>query len=70
MAAHCRSQQVGAKLLKRAAALARDSGWKRVELCTPPLPAFERTVAFYEQNGFEITGGRKMKQVVQVAAPE
>ncbi|HKI50699.1 MAG TPA: GNAT family N-acetyltransferase [Geothermobacteraceae bacterium] len=59
-----RSQQVGATLLERAVIEAGRLGWKRLELCTPPLPGFERTLSFYTDNGFEITGGRKMKRLV------
>lgn len=60
-----RSQNVGSTLLKNATEHARSLGWKRLELCTPPLPEFERTINFYEENGFEVTGGRKMKYVVK-----
>lgn len=60
-----RSRALGRELLARARNEARNRGWKRLELCTPPLPAFERTVAFYEDNGFEVTGGRKMRCALQ-----
>jgi len=56
-----RSQKAGSALLNKVAKLAKSRGWKRLELCTPPLPEFERTIRFYEENGFEVTGGRKMK---------
>jgi len=59
-----RSQQVGADLLRELKAFARARNWKRLELCTPPVPEFERTVAFYRANGFDITGGYKMKCVL------
>jgi len=59
-----RSQKVGTLLLERTVAMAGTLGWKRLELCTPPLPEFEETLAFYEQNGFEVTGGRKMKRTL------
>lgn len=59
-----RSQHVGASLLQAAARLAHERGWHRLEVCTPPLPEFERSLAFYQRNGFEITGGRKLKLVV------
>jgi len=36
-------------------------GWKRLEVTTPPLPQFDNTLAFYEREGFAITGGRKLK---------
>lgn len=57
-----RSQEVGARLVEACVAHARAAGWKRLELTTPPLPEFARTVGFYKDNGFEATGGRKMKR--------
>ena len=56
-----RSQNVGKELIKEIVNFAKSEKWKRLELCTPPLPEFDRTVAFYQANGFEITGGHKMK---------
>lgn len=56
-----RSREVGSYLLKEIVKFAKEKGWKRLELCTPPIPEFNRTVAFYQSNGFEITGGYKMK---------
>jgi len=62
-----RSRNVGAELLERAVEHARTLGWKRLELCTPPLPEFARALSFYEKHGFEVTGGRKMKVVLPSA---
>jgi GNAT superfamily N-acetyltransferase len=59
-----RSGGVGKALLDAAAAHGRAQGWTRLELCTPPLPEFDRALAFYEREGFEVTGGRKMKRVL------
>ena len=56
-----RSQDVGKELIKEIVKFAKNEKWKRLELCTPPLPVFDRTVAFYLANGFEVTGGHKMK---------
>ncbi|NEX22161.1 GNAT family N-acetyltransferase [Thiorhodococcus mannitoliphagus] len=56
-----RSRQVGRELLSRAKALARTRDWTRLEVTTPPLPAFDRTLTFYEREGFVISGGRKLK---------
>ncbi len=36
-------------------------GWTRLEVTTPPLPQFDRALAFYEREGFSISGGRKLK---------
>lgn len=60
-----RSQGIGELLLQHARAFALSRGWKRLEVTTPPLPQFERTLAFYESNGFEISGGRKLKSAVR-----
>ncbi len=56
-----RSKGIGGKLVKTAMDHARKQGWKRLEVCTPPLPQFAGTVQFYERQRFEVTGGRKMK---------
>lgn len=56
-----RSRKVGATLLSEAKQVARSRGWTRLEVTTPPLPQFDRALAFYERQGFSISGGRKMK---------
>jgi hypothetical protein len=38
-----------------------ERGWTRLEVTTPPLPQFDRTLTFYQRDGFAITGGRKLK---------
>lgn len=59
-----RSAKVGEKLLDAVAEHAKTQGWKRLELCTPPVPEFDRTVSFYQNNRFEISGGYKMKRLI------
>lgn len=59
--ADARSKGVGARLLAEVKQFAKTKGWRRLEVTTPPLPQFERTKAFYERQGFVISGGRKMK---------
>lgn len=56
-----RSSGVGAALLEEARRLGQSRGWRRLEVTTPPLPQFDRTLAFYQQQGFSISGGRKLK---------
>jgi GNAT superfamily N-acetyltransferase len=56
-----RSCNVGTALVAEAARMSRARGWTRLEVTTPPLPQFDRTLAFYERQGFSISGGRKMK---------
>ena len=56
-----RSQGVGTALLMETKRIGRLKGWRRLEVTTPPLPQFERTLAFYQQEGFSLSGGRKLK---------
>jgi GNAT superfamily N-acetyltransferase len=59
-----RSGSIGQHLLARAKAFATMRGWKRLEVATPPLPEFDRTLAFYEREGFAVTGGCKLKTLL------
>lgn len=56
-----RSRKIGAWLLAAAREHGKSRGWTRLEVTTPPLPEFERTLHFYQSNGFSIAGGRKLK---------
>ncbi|BBF66595.1 GNAT family N-acetyltransferase [Acidithiobacillus sp. 'AMD consortium'] len=56
-----RSQNVGQRLMEQAKKFGNSRGWKRLEVTTTPLPQFDKTIAFYEREGFAITGGRKLK---------
>ena len=56
-----RSKNIGNELLNTVGQFAKRKSWHRIEVTTPPLPEFERTLEFYQSNGFEITGGKKLK---------
>lgn len=56
-----RGNGLGNRLLSEARSFAASRGWTRLEVTTPPLPQFDRTLAFYEREGFSISGGRKLK---------
>ena len=56
-----RSKGVGAALMGEARRLGQSRGWRRIEVTTPSLPQFDRTMAFYQREGFNISGGRKLK---------
>lgn len=56
-----RSQGIGSTLLAAAKEFAASRQWTRLEVTTPPLPQFERTLAFYERHHFSISGGRKLR---------
>jgi GNAT superfamily N-acetyltransferase len=59
-----RSKEIGKELIREIIKFAEAKKWKRLELCTPPVPEFNGTVDFYQTNGFEITGGHKMKYTI------
>lgn len=59
-----RSQGIGNMLIQALKDFGDERGWKRLEVTTPPLPQFDTTLAFYEREGFEISGGRKLKRVL------
>jgi len=56
-----RSKNVGFSLVSQAKYFGSSLGWKRLEVTTPPLPQFDKTLTFYEREGFAIVGGRKLK---------
>jgi GNAT superfamily N-acetyltransferase len=56
-----RSLAIGKALIQKAVSFGESKGWKRLEVTTPPLPEFDKTLNFYKANGFEISGGRKLK---------
>jgi GNAT superfamily N-acetyltransferase len=53
-----RSKGVGNRLVHAAIEFGQSREWKRLEVCAPPVPAWERTVGFYCQNGFAQLGPR------------
>ena len=57
-----RSKTIGKQLLEEAGRFAVNKGWKRLEVTTPRLPEFKRTLNFYESNQFEVLGGKKLKK--------
>ena len=59
-----RSQGIGKMLIQKVKDFGNGRGWKRLEVTTPPLPQFDATLAFYEREGFEVSGGRKLKAVI------
>ena len=59
-----RSQHVGQQLIQAARAFGHTRQWKRLEVTTPQLPQFDRTLAFYEREGFSVAGGRKLKMAL------
>ena len=59
-----RSQNVGFNLMEQAKLFAKSRGWKRLEVTTPPLPQFDKTLAFYQREGFVVSGGRKLRMLL------
>lgn len=56
-----RSQGIGTALITETKRIGVLKSWRRIEVTTPPLPQFDRTLAFYQQQGFSISGGRKLR---------
>ncbi|GJL49811.1 MAG: acetyltransferase [Nitrospirales bacterium] len=56
-----RSKGVGGKLIAAVKDYGKEKNWRRLEVTTPPLPTFQRTFRFYQQVGFDVSGGRKLK---------
>lgn len=59
-----RASGVGSMLIERIKDHGKQNKWSCIELCTPPLPEFERTLNFYQNNGLVPVGGRKMRQAL------
>lgn len=57
-----RSRGVGEQLIAQVRAYCETNAWSCMELCTPPLPEFERALSFYQAHGLVPVGGRKMRQ--------
>jgi len=54
-----RSAGAGKRLIEAAVAFARQSGCKRIDVTGPTeVEKWQRTMAFYEQNGFTFTGNK------------
>lgn len=56
-----RNSNVGSMLINEVKRHGKRKNWSCIELCTPPLPEFERTLKFYQKNGLIPVGGRKMR---------
>ena len=59
-----RASGVGSTLFEQVQHYGNKHNWSCIELCTPPLPEFERTLNFYQKNGLIPVGGRKMRQAL------
>ena len=56
-----RSTGIGSLLIEKVRNYGQNNNWSCIELCTPPLPEFERALNFYQENGLTPVGGRKMR---------
>ncbi len=57
-----RSSGIGSMIIEQVQTFGKKNNWSCMELCTPPLPEFKRTLNFYQKNGLVPVGGRKMRQ--------
>lgn len=58
-----RSSGVGAQLIEAAAEFSKAQGWSMLEVGAPHLPEWQRTVDFYQRNGFAIVGPRLYREL-------
>ena len=58
-----RSKGVAARLVEEAYATGKTRGWKRLEVGAPDQPAWNRTMDFYQGNGFAEVGPRLRKLI-------
>jgi len=61
-----RSTGIGSQLIDKIREYGINNNWKAIELTTPPLPEFERTLKFYQNNGLIPVGGRKMRENINI----
>ena len=54
---------IGRRLLDAAVVFARARGWRRIDVTAPPGPKWERTVRFYESQGFVFTGPKLRRPI-------
>lgn len=63
-----RSTSIGSLLVEQVRNYGQIHNWSCIELCTPPLPEFDRALSFYQENGLAPVGGRKMRQNIEAKA--
>ncbi len=54
---------IGRRLLDAAVVFGRERGWRRIDVTAPPGPKWERTVRFYESQGFLFTGPKLRRPI-------
>jgi len=58
VAPEMRSANIGAKLIAKAVEFGISKGWSKLEVGAPDVPKWQRTVDFYQNNGFKEIGPR------------
>lgn len=61
-----RGDRVGGRLIEAALQLGREKGWIRIDVTAPPGPRWERTVRFYEEQGFVFTGPKLRRRLAGI----
>lgn len=51
-----RSKNIGSQIISDIKHIAKQKGWKRVDVTAPTEERWVRTIDFYKRNGFEFTG--------------
>jgi len=58
-----RNESAGAALVKHAIQIGKNQQWSMLEVGAPSVPEWNKTVNFYQRNGFEIVGPRLYKVI-------
>lgn len=58
-----RSQGLARMLVERACAIGQEKGWTRLEVGAPSQPEWQRTLDFYQREGFEVVGPRLRRRL-------
>ena len=61
-----RGEGVGRRLVEAALELGSERGWVRVDVTAPSGPRWERTVKFYEEQGFVFTGPKLRRRLTGI----
>jgi GNAT superfamily N-acetyltransferase len=61
-----RGEGLGRRLIEAAVGFGRERGWMRIDVTAPSGPRWERTVRFYEEQGFVFTGPKLRRRLTGI----
>ena len=61
-----RGEGIGRRLIEAAVGFGHERGWIRIDVTAPSGPRWERTVRFYEEQGFVFTGPKLRRRLTGI----